>query len=128
MVRTGKRKNLMNAISRASTSVQDFVVNKCIKGDPHHPWLRNGDQYRESLRDGRRVIMGSRDVEDVTAEPTLKSGIATLGSYFDSQVSAATQDLMTTVDTDTGNRYSTAWLVPKSIEDLKRYDAMIRHS
>lgn len=118
----------MDLARTASGAPSDFVVNKAIDPDPRQPWLRNGAQYRESLRDGRHVILSGRDVEDVTGEPALARAVDTLASYFDAQVDPATQDLLTTADPATGQRFSTAWLVPRSIADLKRYDAMIRHS
>ena len=107
---------------------KQFVVNKAIQTNSDQPWLRNGAQYRDSLRDGRHVILSGRDVADVTAEPSVARAVDTLASYFDAQVDPATKDLLTTVDPATGKRFSTAWLVPRSVDDLKRYDAMIRHS
>lgn len=90
--------------------------------------LRTGAQYRESLRDGRVVLLGGREVEDVTAEPCLRRGIDTLARYYDDQLEPESRDVLTSLDPETGARFSTAWLVPQSIADLKRYDAMIRHS
>ncbi len=118
----------MNAFAEAIVPANDYVLNKAVDKSPKDPWLRNGEQYKQGLRDGRHVILGARDVADVTAEPSLRTGIDTLASYFDAQIDPVTQELMTTVDLSAGKRYSTAWLVPKSIDDLKRYDAMIRHS
>ena len=118
----------MNQAACILDPARDFIVNKSVDTGLSQPWLRNGEQYRQSLRDGRQVILGARDVADVTAEPSLKTAVDTLATYFDAQVNPTTEDVMTTVDTVTGKRYSTAWLVPKSIDDLKRYDAMIRHS
>ena len=119
---------MMNMVTPVQDGARHFLVGKQVARSAGQPWLRDGKHYRQSLRDGRHVILGGRDVADVTAEPSLGTAIETLGSYFDAQVAIETQDLLTTVDPATGNRFSTAWLVPRSIDDLKRYDAMIRHS
>jgi len=106
----------------------DFVVSKPVGRAANDPNLRTGAQFVESLRDGRAVIAGGRDIPDVTAEPWLRRGIDTLAHYFDAQRDPATRDLLTTIEPETGERISTAWLVPRSIEDLRRYDRMIRFS
>ncbi|HYN00674.1 MAG TPA: 4-hydroxyphenylacetate 3-hydroxylase N-terminal domain-containing protein, partial [Aestuariivirgaceae bacterium] len=107
---------------------RDFVVGKIIAKPAQDPWLRSGQDYRESLNDGRHVIMGSKDIADVTVEPTLRCGIETIAQYFDAQRNPAARDVLTTIDPESGERCSTAWLVPRTIGDLKRYDAMIKYS
>ncbi len=52
--------------------------------------LRTGAEFRASLRDGRRVYIGNRLVEDVTAEPSLGPGIDLMASMFDAQFEPAT--------------------------------------
>ena len=37
--------------------------------------LRSADEYRESLRDGRRVFYRGKRVEDVTTHPVLKAAV-----------------------------------------------------
>jgi aromatic ring hydroxylase len=92
------------------------------------PNIRSGAQFVESLRDGRAVIAGGRDIPDVTEEPWLRRGIDTIARYFDAQRDPATRDILTTIEPETGERISTAWLVPRTVEDLRRYDRMIRFS
>ena len=106
----------------------EFVVNKPVTATGPDPWLRNGAQYRESLRDGRHVIVDGRDVPDVTQEPSLARGVDQLCRYFDAQHKPETRDLLTTIDPESGQRMSTAWLVPRTIEDLWRYDRMMKCS
>jgi aromatic ring hydroxylase len=107
---------------------RDFVVGKIIAKPAQDPWLRSGQDYRESLNDGRHVIIGNKDIADVTVEPTLRRGIETISQYFDAQRNPAARDVLTTIDPESGERCSTAWLVPRTIGDLKRYDAMIKYS
>jgi 4-hydroxyphenylacetate 3-monooxygenase len=107
---------------------REFVVNKAIPRTGADPNLRTGAQFRESLRDGRHVVVEGRDVADVTQEPTLARGIDQLATYFDAQLAPETRDKLTTIEPETGERISTAWLVPRTIEDLWRYDEMIKCS
>ena len=44
--------------------------------------LRTPDEYRESLRDGRRVYIMGEKVEDVTAHPLLKVATETVAQDF----------------------------------------------
>jgi aromatic ring hydroxylase len=91
--------------------------------------LLNGDEYRESLRDGRRVIdANGKEIEDVTQHPALKRGIDTLASTFDDQFDPAKQDILTYVDEETGERYGRGWKVPRTIEDLQMRRELIRYT
>ncbi|WP_439815984.1 4-hydroxyphenylacetate 3-hydroxylase N-terminal domain-containing protein [Zavarzinia sp. CC-PAN008] len=122
----------MNAAIQTSEAPRDPAPDYLVPGDAAlvgaGTGLRTGAQYRESLKDGRHVIIDGRDVTDVTAEPTLARGIDTIAGYMDAQHDPALADDLTTVDPATGMRYSTAWLVPRSVEDLRAYDRMIRAS
>lgn len=107
----------------------DFLINKVVApGVGENGCLRTGEQYRESLRDGRRVIVDGEEVEDVTIHPGLKAGIDTFASLFDAQFDPSSRDVTTTVDSATGRRIATGWLVPRSRDDLARHDAMIKFS
>jgi aromatic ring hydroxylase len=107
---------------------REFIVNKPIEPSPADPCLRTGAQFVESLRDGRAVILGGRDVPDVTREPSLRRGIDTLAGLFDAQFAPESRDITTSIDPETGRRIATGWLVPRTKEDLKRHEAMIRFS
>ncbi|MSP82691.1 MAG: 4-hydroxyphenylacetate 3-monooxygenase [Alphaproteobacteria bacterium] len=106
----------------------DPLVSKPVPRGGADPWLRNGNQYRESLRDGRVVIVNGRDVPDVTQEPGLKRGIDTLAGLFDAQFDPLYRDITTAIEPDSGQRIATGWLVPRTIEDLKRRGRMIKYS
>ena len=109
--------------------VTDLLVGKSVAPNPgEDTCLRTGEQYRQSLRDGRRVIVDGEVVDDVTSQPGLKAGIDTFASLFDAQFDPASRDITTTVDPATGRRIATGWLVPRGREDLARHDAMIKFS
>jgi aromatic ring hydroxylase len=107
---------------------RDWLVRRPVEQSAEHPNLRTGAQYKESLRDGRKVVIGGRLVEDVTQEPSLRRGIDTLAEIFDAQFAPETHDIATSVDPKTGERIATGWLVPLTREDLRRHVAMIKLS
>ena len=86
--------------------------------------LRTGAQYLESLRDGREVWLDGERV-DVTSHPLLAPCAHTLAGVYDLQHEAAHRDLLTMPSTDTGDRVSLAYLLPRSTDDLVRRRLMI---
>lgn len=118
----------MSAEAARLADPREFVAGKPIPRSAVDPNIRSGAQFVESLRDGRQVLANGREIPDVTAEPWLRRGIDTIARYFDAQRDPATRDLLTTIEPDTGERISTAWLVPRTVEDLRRYDRMIKFS
>ena len=112
-----------------SAASGDFLLGHRVPANEgEDACLRNGEQYRQSLRDGRRVIVDGEEVEDVTTQPGLKAGIDTFAALFDAQFDPDTRDVTTSVDPATGRRIATGWLVPRCLEDLARHDAQIRFS
>lgn len=85
----------------------------------------SGEQYKASLRDGRRVILGGEVVEDVTAHPAFAPSIDSWATLFDAQLDPETQDLTTFVDPELDARVSGAWMVPRSAADLERRRGLI---
>ncbi|MBM3540492.1 MAG: hypothetical protein FJX51_00465, partial [Alphaproteobacteria bacterium] len=102
-----------------------LVGREVLRTDSH---LRTGAQFVESLKDGRRVVLGARTVADVTAEPALRRGIDTLAKLFDDQFDAITREATTSIEPNSGARIATGCLVPRAKADLHRHMAMIRHS
>lgn len=83
------------------------------------PHLLTGEQYKETLRDGRRIVdCTGADIEDVTVHPHLTRTVDTLGRVMDLQFDSATQDAMTYVDTETGGRHAVGWQVPTEKQHL----------
>jgi 4-hydroxyphenylacetate 3-monooxygenase/chlorophenol-4-monooxygenase component 2 len=83
------------------------------------PYLLNGDQYRESLRDGRRVVDHNGDfIDDVTTHPTLRHTVDRIAELHDKQFDPKTRDVMTFVDKETGKRKAIGWQVPTTKDHL----------
>jgi 4-hydroxyphenylacetate 3-monooxygenase len=45
--------------------------------------LMTGSEYLESIRDGRRVYIGSERVDDVTTHPAFRNAAQTLATVYD---------------------------------------------
>jgi len=83
------------------------------------PHLLDGEQYKETLRDGRRIVdCHGVDIEDVTTHPHLERTVATLGRVMDLQFNPETRDTVTYVDAESGERHAIGWQVPTEKQHL----------
>ncbi len=80
-----------------------------------------GEEYRESLRDGREIWIHGERVEDVTTHPAFRNGVRSIARLYDALHDPATKDVLT-VETDTGSGGYTHpfFRAPMSAEDLVR--------
>ncbi|MBV8507751.1 MAG: Pyoverdin chromophore biosynthetic protein pvcC, partial [Alphaproteobacteria bacterium] len=81
--------------------------------------MRTGAEYREALRDGRRVwVMGEGWAADVTAHPATRPMVDEYAAWYDRHLDPAWQEvLLASTDAD-GNRVPWAYAVPKGAADL----------
>ena len=87
-----------------------------------HAFIRpqTGDEYLESLRDGREVWIYGERVADVTTHPAFRNYARSVARLYDALHDPAHQDVLT-VPTETGNGSFTHPLfkVPRSHDDLR---------
>ena len=57
--------------------------------------IRNGDEYRDSIRDGREGWMDGEKVKDVTTHPMFKPIVDIRARIYDMQHDPQTRDDMT---------------------------------
>ena len=94
--------------------------------------IRRGEEYLESLRDGRRLwLMGER-VEDVTTHPALAGCARSVAAVYDLQHDPAHHELLTVPSPSTGQPVSRAYLPPRSTDDLagqrRMYECLVRRA
>ena len=65
--------------------------------------IRTGQQYRDSVRDGRQVYINGERVKDVTTHPMFKPLVDIRARIYDMQHDAATRDVMTWTDPQSGD-------------------------
>ena len=82
--------------------------------------MRTGREYREALRDGRRVwIVGEGPVDDVTTHPATRGMVDEYVTWYDRHADPAWQDMLLTPPDARGDRTPWAFTVPKSGADLR---------
>jgi 4-hydroxyphenylacetate 3-monooxygenase len=81
--------------------------------------MRTGVEYREALRDGRRVwVMGEGWAGDVTVHPATRATVEEYAAWYDCHLDPAWQEvLLAPADAD-GERMPWAYVVPKGVADL----------
>jgi aromatic ring hydroxylase len=81
--------------------------------------MRTGREYREALRDGRRVwVMGEGWVEDVTTHPATRAMVDEYAAWYDRHLDPEWQDLLLKPAAAGGERVPWAYVLPTSSEDL----------
>ncbi|KQR78367.1 4-hydroxyphenylacetate 3-hydroxylase [Burkholderia sp. Leaf177] len=79
--------------------------------------IRTGEQYRESIRDGRQVWINGERVKDVTTHPMFKPIVDIRARIYDMAHEKATQDVMSYVDETTGERNAVGLKLPYTQQD-----------
>jgi 4-hydroxyphenylacetate 3-monooxygenase len=79
--------------------------------------LRTGEEYRDSIRDGRKVYINGEKVEDVTTHPMFKPIVDQRAMIFDLAHQESTQATMTYADEKTGELNAIGNRLPMTQED-----------
>jgi len=92
--------------------------------------IRTVDEYKASLRDGRRVYIQGEKVEDVTTHPVLGPTCDLVGGGYELCASKdpAVRDLYVAKHPETGEPISRFYVTPRTTEDLINRSKMIRRS
>jgi 4-hydroxyphenylacetate 3-monooxygenase len=78
-----------------------------------------GEEYIESLRDGREVWLYGERVEDVTTHPAFRNPVRMTARLYDSLHDPAKKDVLTTTpDAGEGEFTFPFFRTPRSVEDL----------
>src|SRR5687768_14367619 len=81
--------------------------------------IRTGEEYRESLRDGREVYMNGEKIADVATHPAFEPIVDIRARIYDLAHEAPTQDVMSYVDPRTGDRNATGLKLPRTRDDWR---------
>ncbi|HET6317841.1 MAG TPA: 4-hydroxyphenylacetate 3-hydroxylase N-terminal domain-containing protein, partial [Chloroflexota bacterium] len=94
--------------------------------------IRRGEEYLESLRDGRRLWLMGQRVEDVTTHPALAGCARSVAAVYDLQHDPAHHDLLTMPSPTTGQPVSRAYQLSKSADELahqrRMYECLVRRA
>ena len=81
--------------------------------------MRTGAEYREALRDGRKVwVMGGGAVDDVTTHPATRALVEEYAAWYDRHRDPEWRDVLLALPGDNGERAPWAFTVPRTKEDL----------
>ncbi|MBF6567940.1 MAG: hypothetical protein IVW54_03580 [Candidatus Binataceae bacterium] len=80
--------------------------------------LKTGAEHLETLRDGRKVFIGSAQVGDVTSHPAFRNAARTVASIYDLKAAPENREAMSFEED--GERFSAYFLRARSREDLAR--------
>ena len=82
--------------------------------------MRTGAEYREALRDGRRVwVMGQGMVDDVTTDPATRAMVDEYVRWYDLHFDPAWRDVALAPPDGHGKRLPWAYVAPRSAEELQ---------
>ena len=82
--------------------------------------MRTGAEYREALRDGRRVwVVGEGLIDDVTVHPATRAMVDEYVAWHDRHFDPAWQDVLLAPPDAGGRRTPWAFTVPRSADDLR---------
>jgi 4-hydroxyphenylacetate 3-monooxygenase len=80
--------------------------------------MRTGAEYREALRDGRKVwVMGGGAVDDVTTHPATRAMVEEYVAWYDRHLDPEWQDILLP-PAEGGERTPWAFTLPRTKEDL----------
>lgn len=79
--------------------------------------IRTGAEYIESIRDGREVWLNGEQVKDVPSHPHFKPLVDIRARMYDMQHEAATKELLSYTDPETGERNTTFYKTPHTQQD-----------
>ena len=82
--------------------------------------MRTGDEYRQALRDGRRVwVIGDGLIKDVTLHPATRPMVDEYVAWYDRHLDPAWQDVVLTPPDERGERAPWAFALPRTAADLR---------
>lgn len=82
--------------------------------------MRTGGEYREALRDGRRIwVVGEGLIEDVTVHPATRAMVDEYAAWYDRHHDPEWREVLLTPPDASGARAPWAFALPRSAADLR---------
>ena len=84
--------------------------------------LRTGDQYRDSIRDDRKIWMNGERIKDVTTHPAFKPIVDVRARIYDMAHEARYAETMSYKDEATGESNCIGYKLPKEVHFIELDD------
>ena len=81
--------------------------------------MRRGAEYVQGLRDGRKVYIGGKLVEDVTVHPAFTEAVRSVAHLYDVASAPENRELMTYRSPANGGLVNRIYMIPRSKDDLR---------
>src|SRR5262249_39636978 len=91
-----------------------ILTRHCTRGGP---MIRTGDDYRESIRDGREIWMNGERIEDVTSHPAFRPLVDARARIYGMAQDPDAQDVMSYVDPESLERNAIGLKLPHTRTD-----------
>jgi 4-hydroxybutyryl-CoA dehydratase/vinylacetyl-CoA-Delta-isomerase len=88
--------------------------------------LRTADEYKNGIRDGRRLFILGKSVPDVTEDPYIKVGVETAAHDFLMGHDPEMRELAVMEDKETGDEISTYFEIPDYPEAIKKRHELVK--
>lgn len=82
--------------------------------------IRTGQQYIESLRDGRRLLIDGKEINDVSSYAPMQGVIKTIASLYDQQHDPALQEMLTFRSPTTGDLVSRTYMASQNLAEFRQ--------
>ena len=83
--------------------------------------VRTGQDYRESLRDGRQIwVLGEGRIDDPVTHPATRATVDAYAAWYDRHNDPAWREVLLTPPDAEGAQRPLAFEVPRTIDDLRR--------
>lgn len=80
--------------------------------------ILTGNEYLDSIRDGRALYVGGERIADATTHPAFRGGARTYADLYDMKAAPENRELMTAEED--GERFSIHYMQPRTQNDLRR--------
>src|SRR5579862_1296977 len=80
--------------------------------------LKSGSAHVASLRDGRRILIDGRSVDDVTTDPAFRNAVGSIAAIYDFASAPANSERLTFAVPGTDRRANRMWQLPANYDEL----------
>src|SRR3954453_17466564 len=88
--------------------------------------IRTGQQFLDSLADGRQIWIDGECIADVRADRRFAPAARTLAALYDMQHDAGLTESMTFASPTDGGPVGLSFILPASVDDLVRRRVMVK--